>query len=250
MTDASMAARFAESDFRVGRVLSRTASVLSRHFLIFFVVTAVANLPVLLLTQAATAAAVNAPGQSLALLSIGVLLMIVLAYVSQAVILHAAFQDMRNRPVNLGESLRVGLARFLPIVVLAIILAFLVGLASLLLLIPGLILITMWFVGTPVCVVERRGPWASLKRSAELTKGHRWKIFGLMILLIIISAIVSPLIELALGPVGSVILTFLVTLIWTATWGAYYAIAVAVTYHDLRAAKEGIHIEEIAAVFD
>ena len=45
MTDASLPARFSESDFRVGRVLNRTASVLSRNFLTFFVVTAVAHLP-------------------------------------------------------------------------------------------------------------------------------------------------------------------------------------------------------------
>jgi hypothetical protein len=89
-----------------------------------------------------------------------------------------------------------------------------------------------------------------LQRSAELTKGHRWKIFGLWILLIIISAVVSPLIELALSPLGSWIVTFIVNLAWTAIWGAYYAIAVVVSYHDLRVAKEGIDIEQIASVFD
>jgi hypothetical protein len=33
-------------------------------------------------------------------------------------------------------------------------------------------------------------------------------------------------------------------------WGAFNAIAVVVTYHDLRVAKEGANIEQIAAVFD
>ena len=45
MTDTSLSARFAEGDFRVGRVLNRTSSVLSRNFLPFFIVTAIANLP-------------------------------------------------------------------------------------------------------------------------------------------------------------------------------------------------------------
>jgi hypothetical protein len=42
MTDASMAARFAESDFRVGKVINRSVAVLSRNLLPFFAVTFVA----------------------------------------------------------------------------------------------------------------------------------------------------------------------------------------------------------------
>ena len=40
------------------------------------------------------------------------------------------------------------------------------------------------------------------------------------------------------------------TLLWGALWTAYYSIAVVMTYHDLRVAKEGIDIEQIASVFD
>jgi hypothetical protein len=39
-------------------------------------------------------------------------------------------------------------------------------------------------------------------------------------------------------------------LVWNGIWGAFYAICVVVTYHDLRAAKEGVGIDQIAAVFD
>jgi hypothetical protein len=108
----------------------------------------------------------------------------------------------------------------------------------------------MWFVSTPACVVERTGPWTSLKRSAALTKGHRWKIFGLMILLVIVSLIVAGLLQLVLPQFGSTILVLLGTLLWGALWTAYYSIAVVMTYHDLRVAKEGIDIEQIASVFD
>jgi len=255
MTDTStIATRFAESDFRVGGVLSRAMSVLSRHFPLFFAIAFVANLPMILMTTgAATATTTTDPGQAigyLALIFFGFALYFVLNILSQAVIVHAAFQAMRGRPASLAGSLGVGLARFLPLIVLALIAGILFLLATLLLIVPGLILITMWFVGTQVCVVERLGPWTSLKRSAQLTKGHRWKIFGLMLLLIIASVIGSTLIELVLSPFGSFILTAGASLIWNAIWGAYYAVAVVVAYHDLRVAKEGIDIEQIASVFD
>ena len=71
----------------------------------------------------------------------------------------------------------------------------------------------------------------------------------MILLLVIISAVVSPLVEFGLAVVSPT-LALVGTLIWNGVWGAFYAIAVVVTYHDLRVAKEGINIEQIASVFD
>jgi uncharacterized membrane protein len=124
------------------------------------------------------------------------------------------------------------------------ILAFVLGIATM------AILYTMWFVAVAACVVERRGPFAAMGRSKQLTKGYRWRIFGLILLVFFVSIVVSVLIELVLRPAAGTILTFLVTVAWTAIWGAYYAVSAAVSYHDLRVAKEGVDIEQIVAVFD
>jgi hypothetical protein len=188
--------------------------------------------------------------QSAILLGLGLLLMMVLSVLSQAVVLYGAFQDMRGRPVRLAESLQVGLRRFFAIIGLGIAMSLIGGIASILFLIPGLILFTMWFVATPVCVVEKLGPLGSMGRSSRLTKGHRWKIFGLFLLLIIISVVVSQSLAVILAAVGGVTLALFGAVIWGGVWGAFYAISVVVTYHDLRAAKEGTDIEQIAAVFD
>jgi len=253
MTDASLTARFTESEFRVGRVLNRTSSVLSRNFLIFFVVTAVAHLPALLFFKSTTMDA-NASGTEIAvafsMMIGGLLLMIVLSTLSQAIVLYGAFQNMRGREVSLSESLQVGLRRFFPIIGLAFLVTLLGMLAAIALIFPAFILFTMWFVATPVCVVEQLGPWSSMRRSRELTKGHRWKIFGLFVLMIIISAVAGGTIQAAFTAMGGTPLALVGDVLWNGVWGAFYAIAVVVTYHDLRAAKEGIDIDQIAAVFD
>jgi hypothetical protein len=245
-----MSARFAESDFRVGSVLTRTAKILSQHFLIFFLIALVANLPSLLLGYGGGSVGASPTGQNAVLLIVGGVLSFVLSMISQAVMVHAAFQAMRMRPVSLGESMKVGLSRVFAVILLALLMGILGGLAALLLIVPALIVMTMWFVSTPACVVERTGPWTSMKRSAALTKGHRWKVFGLLLLLILVSLIVAGLLQLVLMQVGSTILVLLGTLLWGALWTAFYSIAVVTTYHDLRVAKEGIDIEQIAAVFD
>src|SRR5262245_56209692 len=244
MTDTSVSTRYAEGDFSVGRVFNRTFSVLTGNFLTFFTVTAVASLPTVLLSESTTFATRLASGEDLALgiglVLLGLFVSIVLYTLSQAIVLYGAFQDMRGRPVRLGESLQVGLRRFFPIIGLAFCTSILAGLAAIFFIVPGLILFTMWFVATPACVVDRLGPFRSMGRSRRLTKGHRWRIFGLILLLVLISGVVSPTLGAALGAMGNKTLVLIGSLVWSGIWGAFYAIAAVVAYHDLRVAKEGI----------
>ena len=107
----------------------------------------------------------------------------------------------------------------------------------------------MWFVAIPACVVEQTGPWKSLNRSAALTKGNRWKVFGMMVLLTIISAIGGALVGAFAAAAGAT-LGGLLALIWIALVAPFSAILVVVTYHDLRVAKEGVDTDQIAAVFE
>jgi MFS family permease len=250
MTEASLPPRFSLSDFRVGGVLNRTLSVLSRNFLTFFVVTTVAGLPSILLSQSVTDGSNLSVAELFGLLLLGGFLAIVLYTLSQAIVLYGAFQDMRGRSVSLAESLQVGLRRFFPIIGVAISVSFAVMVGLMLFIVPGFIWLTMWFVATPACVVERLGPFNSMGRSADLTKGHRWKIFGLMMLIFLIGAVASSLIGGISALVGGSMLQLIVSVIWNGIWGAFYAVAAVVTYHDLRVAKEGIDIEQIASVFD
>jgi hypothetical protein len=295
MSEASLpAGNFIEGDFRIGHVLSRTVSILLRNFPTYFVVTAIAGLPPLLVSALApdSPATVANPFQNAGSGVVILFLTIVLGVLSQAIVLYGAFQDMRGRPVKLADCLKVGLRRFFPLVGLAIcagiaMLAYvvffavaivgliqaplqspwLVALAFLLLFIPLVILFLMWFVATPACVVERLGPFRSLGRSRALTKGHRWKTFGLILVMLIPAMIVAGVITAVMARLGigvnlrigiffdlnrnmNTVASQVVSLIWTAIWTAFYAILVVVAYHDLRVAKEGVDTEQIAAVFE
>lgn len=256
MANISAAAPAASAEFRIGQVFSQAAAVLSRNFLLFFVVALVAGLPRVLLEASSAnfgdTVAVNATwrAETVTRLLIGVFLSIILNTLAQAVIVYGAFQDMRGRPVNFGDCLRVGLGRFFPIIGLAICMSIGLMIGFFLLFVPGVILAIMWFVATPACVVEQLGPLSSMGRSSQLTKGHRWKIFGMVLLVVIGAGIVSVVIGAVLGLSGSPILVTLGTLAWTGVWGAFYSVFGVVTYHDLRVVKEGVDVHQIASVFD
>jgi len=249
MSEASLAAsRYSEGEFRVGRVLSRTFSVLSRNLLPFCVVTAIAYLPSLAIL--AEQGQRMQPGRAFLLIGLGAVLGIVLNALSEAIVLFGAFEDMRGRTVNLAASARVGLSRLLPVLGVALRVGLFTGIAAVLLLIPAFIVLTMLFVAMPACIVEQLGPMDSLRRSRELTKGHRWAIFGLWFLVAIVVAIGSKLAGLVGSLIGGVGVSLLFSLIWGALAGAFNAIMVVVAYHDLRVAKEGVDTDKIASVFD
>jgi hypothetical protein len=256
MTDASLpAGRFTPGDFRVRQVFSQTWSVLSRNFLTFVLVCALASLPDAVLGILMPEPTPD-PLQNLGILGVMVvdlLLFVLLATLVQAVLLDATFQVMRGRRIDLAESARIGLRHFLPLVSIAIIVPVLAGLGFLLLVFPGFVLYTMWFVATPACVVEQLGPVHSMERSRMLTKGHRWKIFWMLILLALaftaVQGVDTVAHNLSSGTPGATVAQ-IVNLILEAVWTAVYAILSVVTYHDLRVAKEGIDTDEIAAVFE
>jgi MFS family permease len=250
VTDTSLPAnRFAERDFRVGRTINDAFSVMTRNFVMFCAVTLVTSLPSVFSTFYQSQLDTESI-YIVVLFVLGILLSALLGAVAQASIVYGAFEDMRGRPVNLIESLRIGLRRFFPVLGVALGVAILTALAGILLVIPAFIVATMLLVAMPACVVEQLGPGKSMGRSAQLTKGYRWKIFGLWLLAMVTSGIMQSVLMGLAKIIGGSALALIVFLAWSAIFGAFYAIMVVVTYHDLRVAKEGVDTEQIAAVFD
>lgn len=120
----------------------------------------------------------------------------------------------------------------------------------LLLIVPGVWLTIVLWVALPALVVERSGLRA-IARSAELTRGFRFPIFGLAVVLVAAQFVV--------GYLAGWIVSSIVTgafLSWCAmqfvavVMGGIYATAVAVTYHDLRVLKEGAGTRAVPAAFE
>lgn len=77
-----------------------------------------------------------------------------------------------------------------------------VGLAGLLLLIPGLYLFGRLAPVGPIVVAEERNPFRALSRSFALTKGHGWAVLGLVLLVAVAGLIVSFAVSAVFGSVA------------------------------------------------
>ena len=239
-------------EFRIGDVIIRSWNILSRHFLTFVLLVGIAELLPLVLElywgrRNASAVALSAGNIAVAA-GIG-LLQFILTSFAQAIVVFAAFQDLRGRPVDAAESFRHGVARLFSVLVASVLTGLLVGVGVLLCIIPGLIALTAMAVVLPACVVERLGPIESMSRSADLTTGHRWPILAVGAAWIIIVAVIGLAIRAAMPGVAT-LPGQLASWVWQVLSGSFSSVYAAILYHDLRAVREGIGIDEIASVFD
>lgn len=92
---------------------------------------------------------------------------------------------------SVSESYRWGLSRLPKLVAVTVLSTILVFLGTLCLIIPGIILGLAFELIYPMATLENRGPVEILKRSYELTKGHRWNIFAATFLFGLLTALVS-----------------------------------------------------------
>lgn len=104
----------------------------------------------------------------------------------EGVILRAALDDLMGRRVSLFKSLWGGLRFFFPLLGVGLLTSIGIGLGALLLIVPGLILLVRWCVSAAVAVEEKTNPVDAIGRSAELGEGSRWRIFGLILLYLVL----------------------------------------------------------------
>jgi hypothetical protein len=209
MSDA-LANGLVRNEFRIGAVLHRTWSVQSRNFVPFFLVTALAAVPDVLLS--------GVPNRGAVLVS--AVAGDVLRRLGQAALLYGVFAQMRGQPVSLLRSVQFGFRRFFPVIGLAITVSLLIGVGAVVI-VPGVIAYAMTFVATPVCVVEQLGVFASVERSAQLTQGHRWKILGMALLVLLPGGVIGALIDaLSESFEVGVVAANAAQVIWEGIWGA------------------------------
>lgn len=103
-----------------------------------------------------------------------------------------------------------------------------------LLIVPGLYLVTIWSVLIPVIVLEGTGVGAAFTRSRELVSGQGWNVFGVIILSWLILVLAGIVIGILTSPFGEEAGTFLGDLISGAITGPFVASVMTIVYYRLR----------------
>jgi len=175
-----------------------------------------------------------------------------------------AYSD-EGRLVSFGEAARAGFRVCIPLFAMWVLFSISVFLGlAIFLAVPGMILCAMWAVTQPALVEEQTGVFGAFGRSYELTRGFRWIVFGLGLIMIVFTLIyfmLSITIGVAAGvmfggqvPTGPVSLGLMfVGMLIGATCSTIFAAIIATIqaslYVELRNAKEGAPTETLSQVF-
>jgi hypothetical protein len=163
---------------------------------------------------------------------------IIAGFVLQATLVKAV-EDVRDGRADLSLQETVQAARpTIGRVALASILAGIgIVIGLLLLIVPGLFLITIWCMIVPVIVLEGAGVGDAFERSRQLVRGHGMQVFGTLVLVFLLLIAASLVLSLVFSPLPDAVGTFLSSLVSGAFVSPYLAVVLTLGYFRLRAVE-------------
>jgi hypothetical protein len=189
----------------VGSVLDQSFALYQRFFW-RFVATAAVVFAVLDLIPALTAS-VGSVDAVVLLSLIGLVTSIVGTFWVQGALTEAV-HDVRDGRIDTSVAELYGRTRpRLPALIVAGVLASIgIAIGLVLLIAPGLYLLTRWVLIVPVIVIEGKSAGESFTRSSKLTEGRRWTVLGIVLVSLLIYLVVGGII---VGIFDAILPTFL-----------------------------------------
>jgi hypothetical protein len=145
-------------------------------------------------------------------------------------------RDVRDgrRDQTVGDLFSAAAPFILPLVGFGILFGIGAAIGFLLIIIPGLILVTFWSLGAPAIVVEGIGPIDAFGRSWRLVRGQAWQVFGVLVVIFLIVVVIQIVLAAIATPIGSGDpSTWIASIISGTITAPIYAIAVTVMYFGL-----------------
>lgn len=189
-----------DRSFSIGRIFSRAFGVMGRNPLVAFGVTLLLSaLPTQLVQYGFTQLHLDMRDRDTIMGVVGsgiivFLIGLILRALVQGCLVRATIADSEGRKAGLGECLTAAAARALPLIGASFLFVLGLALGMILLIVPGVMFAIAFAVVAPVVVEERVGVIESFHRAAALTRGARWKIFGLGLLILVLIWLIEAIV--------------------------------------------------------
>jgi hypothetical protein len=119
-----------------------------------------------------------------------------------------------------------------------ILLAIGIAIGFVLLIIPGLFLLTIWVAVIPAIVLEGRGIGESFGRSHDLVRGNGWNVFGVIILTILLLIAVGLVVGLVLSPLADWLASLIQQAVSSLVIGPFVVTVWTLVYYRLKALED------------
>jgi hypothetical protein len=166
------------------------------------------------------------------------LITLIALYLLQAALVKAV-QDVRGGTgtLSVGQTFSAAVPYLGSVAVASVVAGIAITIGFILIIIPGLFLITIWCLIVPAIVLEGAGTFASFGRSWQLVRGHFWNVFGTLFLVFVILFVLELILGLIFGALPTLLTGFLVSVIGGTLVAPFIAVVVTLIYFRLTAAE-------------
>lgn len=223
----------------IGIVLDEAWTLFMRFFLRFFVIALVVFATInLLYALVVSAISADNDGAAFALAILALATVVVGMTWLQGAFVYAV-QDARDGTfdASIGEVFSRVSSSIAPLILAGLLAGLGIAFGFVLLVLPGLFLLTIWAVIAPVIVVEKRRALESFGRSRELVRGHGWTVFGIVLITGLLSGVATTVLQAAFSFLPRFLEIFVGSTIAQSVVAPFSAIAIAITYFRLRDAQ-------------
>ena len=170
---------------------------------------------------------------------VGLILTLVAAFWLQAALVKAV-EDVRDgrADMSLQETFQAAKPHLGSVIVAGLLAGIAIAIGFVLLIAPGLYLLTIWSVIVPVIVLEGKSAGESFSRSRELVRGYGWGVLGVIVLTVLLLIGVEIVLGLLLSPLADWLQGFLSNIVTGTLTAPVFAIVLTLLYFRLKAAKE------------
>ena len=238
----------------VGEILDVSFSLYRRHFATLGTIAVLCSgIPVLLSLYIESSGGVL---YNLPLTLLHYVIFTVLSSIATAATVFVVSESYLGRPLPAREALSRATPLLARLILCSLLFAIIVGIGFIFFFIPGIIMVCGLLLAFPSLVLEPGiSPTGALSRSWSLTRGSRWRMFALLITMVLLLYV--PLV--GLGAVAAVALPggshgttpgtvtlAVVGVVQMLLYPLLYCV-LTVAYYDLRVRKEGFDLEVLAS---
>jgi hypothetical protein len=218
----------------IGAVLSEAWRLYTRFLLRFFLTALTVFVVLDLLSALADAAAEDSFTAGLFWSVIAATVGVIGLFLVQGALLEVV-RDVRDGRADrgLGETFSAVWPRVPALIAAGVIAAVAIGIGLLLLIVPGLYLLTIWSMIPAVIVLEGRSAGESFSRSHDVVRGNGWNVLGLIIVVFVIVAVAEAVIRLVFAPLPDFLDAWIGSLVAHSLTIPFAAAALATAYFQL-----------------
>jgi hypothetical protein len=170
---------------------------------------------------------------------------LIAAFLLQAALIKAV-QDVRDGRVDLdfGQTVSAAVPYLLPVAVASILASIGIAIGLVLVIVPGLVLLTFWSLIVPSIVIGGSGALDSFGQSWRTVRGYAWHVFGTYALVFLILIAFDVVLGLILAALPTLARSFISGIVSGTLVAPFLALVVTLLYYRLTAAHGGGQAEE------